>query len=223
VFNFPGYTTLTPPRDVIQDMFDTILVSPTPSPEPKVMELIPIAPIAPIAPPIAPIVLPAAAPGARRKPGRPKGDSTARAATQAQPPVHVTFELLVHVTMPDKRVRQRGGKTKSEKQEPLKRGPIEVNVDSKWNPFLQGIAELVQTTTTNLIVDSFEWRWLKPANGPWLPLTSERGFSSMVKQIVVLTKSDPYVILRMSSPRADTAALVSEFFGSRHGTHQRPF
>jgi hypothetical protein len=202
VFNLPGYTTLTPPRNVIQEVFDTVLVSPTLSPEPEVMEPISIVPIAPL---IAPIVLPAG----RRKPGRPKGDTAARSATQAH---HITFELLVYVIIPDKRVRQRGGKTKSEKREPLKKGPIEVNVNSEWNPFLHGIAELLQTTTANLITDTFEWRWLKPANGPWLPLTSERGFCSMVKQIVMLTKSDPYVILRMQSPRPNAEALVSSFF-----------
>src|SRR3981189_1857975 len=91
VFNLPGYTTLTPPRNVIQEVFDTVLVSPTLSPEPEVMEPIPIVPIAL---PIAPIVLPAAVPAGRRKPSCPKGDTAARSATQAQ---HITFELLVYV------------------------------------------------------------------------------------------------------------------------------
>jgi hypothetical protein len=110
--------------------------------------------------------------------------------------------------MPEKRVRQRGGKTKNEKQEAIKKGPIEVSIEIGWSLFLDKVAELVQTKAVNLITDTFEWRWLKPANGAWLPLASERGFNSMIKQVCV--KPDAYVILRMQPPTPDSVqALVS--------------
>jgi hypothetical protein len=110
--------------------------------------------------------------------------------------------------MPDKRTRQRSGKTKNEKQVSIKKGPIEVEAIIGWDALLVLLAELVQTSPDNLIHNSFEWHWLKPASGAWLPLTDERGLSSMIKQIV--TKTDPYIIVRMQPPKVDSApTLVS--------------
>jgi hypothetical protein len=45
----------------------------------------------------------------------------------------------------------------------LKPLPIEVSVEIGWSPFLNKIAELVQMKAVNLITDTFEWCWLKPA------------------------------------------------------------
>jgi hypothetical protein len=112
--------------------------------------------------------------------------------------------------MPDKWVHQHGGKKKNKKQEAIKKGPIEVSVEIRWSLFLDEVAELVQMTAVNLITDTFEWRWLKPANGAWLPLVRERGFNSMIKQVCV--KPDVYVILHMQPPRPDSVqALVGWF------------
>jgi hypothetical protein len=65
-----------------------------------------------------------------------------------------------------------GGKTKNKKQEAIKKGPIEVSIEIRWSLFLDEVAELVQMTAVNLITDTFEWRWLKPANRAWLPSVS---------------------------------------------------
>jgi hypothetical protein len=53
---------------------------------------------------------------------------------------------------------------KNEKQEAIKKGPIEVSVEIRWSLSLDKVAELIQTKVVNLITDTFEWRWLKPAN-----------------------------------------------------------
>jgi hypothetical protein len=45
--------------------------------------------------------------------------------------------------MPDKWVCQQGGKTKNEKQEAIKKGPIEVSVKIRWTLLLDKVAELV--------------------------------------------------------------------------------
>ena len=118
------------------------------------------------------------------------------------------LRLLAEVSMPDKHTRQRSGKTKNEKRVPIKKGPIEVDVDVGWDALLVLLAELLQTSPDNLVHSSFEWHWLKPVSGAWLPLTDERGLSSMLKQI--LTKARPYIIVRMQPPKVDsTPVLVS--------------
>jgi hypothetical protein len=196
-YTFPSYTTYTPPHNPVITgiLIDNVLTSLSPSPKPE------IAPLAPIPTP-ASTVLPVK-PTSHRKVGRPKIDST-------QAPVHTIFELLAHIIIPDKRVHQRGGKTKIEKQEAIKKGPIEVSIEIGWSLFLDKVAKLVQTTAVNLITDTFKWCWLKPANRAWLPLVSEHGFNSMIKQVCV--KPDAYVILRMQPPRPDSIqALVGWF------------
>jgi hypothetical protein len=196
-YTFPSYTTYIPPHNpvITGTLINDVLASLSPFPKP---EFTPPAPI----PAPAPTVLPVK-PTSCRKVGHPKIDST-------QAAVHTIFELLAHIML-DKRVCQHGGKTKNEKQETIKKGPIEVSVEIGWSLFLDEVAELVQMTAVNLITDTFEWRWLKPANGAWLPLVSECGFNSMIKQVCV--KPDAYVILCMQPPRPDSVqALVGWFF-----------
>jgi hypothetical protein len=169
-----------PPTNVINEV---LRISPSPSPEPEVARVQP-------------------APVARKKVGRPKNNNP-----PPSPPT--TFELLVQVTMPDRRVRQHGGKTKTEKQEPIKKGPLEIDVNMEWDTLLEKVANLIETKVDSLMANMFEWHWLKPASGAWLPLSDERGFSSMVKQ--VLTKTEPYIILWMQPPRADIAPPLVSF------------
>jgi hypothetical protein len=80
-----------------------------------------------------------------------------------------------------------------------------------WDMLLLKVAELIQMEADNLMVGTFEWHWLKPASGAWLPLTDEHGLNSMIKQIH--TKIEPYIILWMQPPRATVApTLVSILF-----------
>jgi hypothetical protein len=103
--------------------------------------------------------------------------------------------------MPDKRV-QHSGKTKNEKQVPIKRGLIDVEVIVGWDMLLVLLADLVQTSP------EFGWHWLKPASGAWLPLRDEHSLGSMLKQIV--SKTGPYVIVHMQPLKVNSApALVS--------------
>jgi len=71
------------------------------------------------------------------------------------------------------------------------------------------VAKLLETQVDNLMTSTFEWHWLKPANGTWLPLRDEWGLGSLVKQI--LMKTDPYVILQMQPPRANNALKLVNF------------
>jgi hypothetical protein len=129
-YTFPTYTTYTPLHNpvITGTLIDDVLTSLSPSPEPE------IAPLAPIPAP-SPTVLPIK-PTSHRKIGCPKIDST-------QAPIHTIFELLAHIIMPDKQVHQHGGKTKNEKQETIKKGPIEVSIEIRWSLFLDKVAELV--------------------------------------------------------------------------------
>jgi hypothetical protein len=140
-----------------------------------------------------------------------------RPAAAIQVPATTTaavFELLAYVLQPPKRVRTANRKTKTEKQESLTFGPTNVPVDIVWDDFLATVAQLVKTTPENLSVGTLEWKWLKPVSSPWLPLQSNVGFLSMLKQVLPkIPKSDAYVIIRMQPPRLElpSAALVSSF------------
>jgi len=178
----------TPPP-AYEGVADEVLRSPSPSPEREILIFEPISVPQP--------TQPSAPARGRKKMDQPRND------TPAPLPSQTTFELLAEVTMPDKQTRQRSGKTKNEKRVPIKKGPIDVDVDVGWDTLLVLLAELLQTSPDNLVHNSFEWHWLKPASGAWLPLTDEHGLSSMLKQI--LTQAGPYVIVRMQPPKVDSA------------------
>ena len=86
-------------------------------------------------------------------------------------------------------------------------GPVNVSETIEWDPFLDVIANLLKAKPENLRVGTFEWKWLKPASSPWLPLQNSGGLVSMLKK--VKTKTDAYIILRTHAPEPDrtTAAL----------------
>lgn len=119
------------------------------------------------------------------------------------PPVAIseldaTFELLISLIHPSKRVRTPNRKTKSIKQEPENKGPFDVAINIGWDEFLSLIAEKLTVVRSTLAITSFEWHWLKPASGPWLPIQDESGFLSMLKKVKV--KNEPYIIVRMQAP-----------------------
>ena len=119
-----------------------------------------------------------------------------------------TFELLLTLVYPSKRVRTSSKKTKNMKPESDNKGPYDVPINIEWDAFLGVVAEKLMVVPSTLVVTSFKWHWLKPASSPWLPIQDENGFASMLKK--VKTKSDPYIIVRMQAPiqRKVTATLV---------------
>jgi hypothetical protein len=124
------------------------------------------------------------------------------AATIAPLPVPVRpptpFELLIQVVQPIKRAR---GATKKTKGEEVKSyGPISFTADISWDNFIATIAKELSCRDEQLNVTTFEWRWAKPANSPWIPVQNENGLSSLLNKIV---KSPPtgYVLLHMQLPK----------------------
>jgi hypothetical protein len=109
-----------------------------------------------------------------------------------------TFELLLTLVHPSKRVRTSNRKTKNTKPESENKGPYDIPVQTEWDDFLEIIAEKLAIRRSNLVVSSLEWHWLKPASSPWLPIQDEAGFTSMLKK--VRSKSNPYIIVRMQAP-----------------------
>ena len=123
------------------------------------------------------------------------------------PPIKVTeFEITLSVLQPAKRVRTAAKRTKTEKSEPLAVGPEIFNTSMEWGEFLASIAKMLSVQPGNLAINTFEWRFLKPANGAWLPVQHQTGFISLARKVA--TKPDPYVILRMQSPKQDHTALA---------------
>ena len=116
------------------------------------------------------------------------GSSGAVPALRSQD-LESTFELLLTLVYPSKRVCTSSKKTKNTKPELDNKGPYNVPINIEWDAFLGVVSEKLMVVPSTLIVTSFEWHWLKPASSPWLPIQDEKGFVSMLKK--VKTKSDP--------------------------------
>ena len=119
--------------------------------------------------------------------------------TPPDPVPEPTFELLLTLIHPSKRVCTSNRKTKSTKPEAENKGPYDIPVQIEWDAFLDIIAEKLSLRHFDLVVPSLEWHWLKPASSPWLPVQDKAGLTSMLKK--VRSKSEPYVIVRMQVPQ----------------------
>lgn len=114
-----------------------------------------------------------------------------------------SFELLVYVLQPPKKLRAAPGKAmKTVKVDPLKFGPTNFAVDVSWNDFLNEVGILVSAPVGNLPLASFEWSFLVPKNSPHLPLNNHPGHQSFLKQVAatIKKKGSAYVILEMNPP-----------------------
>jgi hypothetical protein len=117
------------------------------------------------------------------------------------PTPDITFELLITVIHPSKRVRTPNRKTKNSKPVSEDKGPFNIPIKVGWTAFLDVIAEKLAIHPSSLIIASLMWHWLKPASGPWLPVQDQNGFTSMIKKIKAKSeKSEPFVIVRMQAP-----------------------
>jgi hypothetical protein len=119
-----------------------------------------------------------------------------------------TFELLLTLIHPSKRIRTPNRKTKNTKPESENKGLYEIMIETGWNTFLGIITGKLSIERSDLVVSSFEWHWLKPSSGPWLPVQDETGFASMLKKIK--SKFEPYVIVCMQAPVKKKVAESSE-------------
>ena len=117
------------------------------------------------------------------------------------------FKLLLTLVHTSKCVRTPNRKTKNIKPDSESKGPYDFSTNIEWDTFLDSVAKKLAVEPPNLVISSFEWHWLKPASGPWLPVQDENGFSSMLKKIKA--KTEPYVIIRMQVPAKKKAAGFS--------------
>lgn len=124
------------------------------------------------------------------------------------------FELLVQVVQPTKRARGASKKTKAEEIKSY--GPIAFTADTSWDNFIATIAKELSCRDEQLNIATFEWRWPKPANSPWIPVQTENGLSSLLNKIV---KSPPtgYVLLHMQLPKPAVQSAWTH--GAAGGSH----
>jgi hypothetical protein len=123
------------------------------------------------------------------------------------------FELLIQVVQPSKRARGASKKTKAEEVKAY--GPVPLTADISWGDFTGIIAKELSCRDEQLNVCTFEWRWSKPANSPWIPVQTETGLLSMLNKIV---KSPPtgYVLLHMQLPKIATQSPWTHGVGGSH-------
>jgi hypothetical protein len=160
--------------------------------------------------PVPPAVTPV--PTTRTRTNNQKSTATTPSTALATPPTPPTlsYELLVHVLQPDKKVRTAGRQAKTTKVEPLKFGPINVPVDITWDRFLELVGGLVHSPPTNLSIASFEWRFLTPQNSMRLPLSNEQGLKSLAVQTnkKIEKNGSAYIILLMQPPAVPQTPVV---------------
>ena len=117
-----------------------------------------------------------------------------------------SFELLLTLIQPSKCVCTANKKTKNLKPKSENKGPFNISFNIEWDTFLGILAEKISVEPSHLPVASFEWHWLKPTSGPWLPVQDKNGFVSMIRK--VKSKSEPYVIIHMQMPVKSKAAAL---------------
>ncbi len=128
-------------------------------------------------------------------------------------PPTLFFDMVIHILLPDKVSRTANRKTKTSKQDPLTYGPLSVPLSVEWNELLAEVASTLATTPNQLVVTSFAWRLIKPANSPFMPLTTAQGLPALVRQLTSkAAKQDgsACIVLRMLPPTA-APTLVSTF------------
>jgi hypothetical protein len=103
--------------------------------------------------------------------------------TSLDPEPDPTFKLLLTLLYSSKCVCTSNQKTKNVKPKSENKGPYNISIKTEWDTFLKIITDKLSVEHTDLVFSSFEWHWLKPASGPWLPLQDEGGFALMMKKV----------------------------------------
>lgn len=97
----------------------------------------------------------------------------------------------------------RGKPRKVPQPDPSTYGPITASTGDGWEGLLVRLANCLGTDKNFLLLQSMEWRWLRPANSMWLPLRDPNGFASLLKQLKTTQPrgvSTTYIIVRMAEP-----------------------
>ena len=139
----------------------------------------------------------------RQTAGAKLANPTTRSQDRADDDEDLKFELVVWAVKPVKAVAAaRSKKGKAAKVEPITFGPADSNTGVEWESFLEILADLLETKPLLLVVHSFEWKWLKPANSPWLPLRAPSAYESLIRQLRAPPRnvSGSYIIIRMEQP-----------------------
>ncbi|KAF8576962.1 hypothetical protein K439DRAFT_1622455 [Ramaria rubella] len=102
-------------------------------------------------------------------------------------------------SQPNVRVALGGTKHKFVKQDPILFGPVDFDTNTEWSTFQEQVAEVSETTVECLNVPSFTWRWTKPANSPWMPLSSGNAFDTLKRK---LTHKLVVIMVNMKAPCA---------------------
>jgi hypothetical protein len=114
----------------------------------------------------------------------------------------IEYEIVVWAMPAPRKSSSSRSKKKAQKVEPLSLGPVTAQLGLQWEDFLEILADLLETEPSFLVQHTFEWRWLKPANSPWLPLHTDAAYSSLIKQLKAPPRnvSGKYIIVRMAKP-----------------------
>ncbi len=137
----------------------------------------------------------------RHPPGRPR-QSAPKATNPITELLSTGFELVIHLLRDDLRVKDKG-RTKTMKQDPLKKGPVAVQFGTSWDAFRALVSAAITIPIEYLTVDTFEYHLSMPANSPKVPVSSALSFESMLRQLQAqsVKKPLPVIILRMRNPQ----------------------
>jgi hypothetical protein len=113
----------------------------------------------------------------------------------------LTFELIFTLIQPLRCVCTSNRKTKKMKPKSESIGPFNISFNIAWIDFLRLMAKKIGVECSDLLLATFEWHWVKPINGPWLPAQDKNGFMSMVKKIKAKYKvNTKTVMFHMHAP-----------------------
>ncbi|KAJ6523460.1 hypothetical protein DFH09DRAFT_1420868 [Mycena vulgaris] len=170
-----------------------------------------------------PVVPKVKATRAKRKPAPAR---TPTPDSDPEPSRPIPFEILIHTYPLPKKPSARSNRKKAPKAEPTAIGPVDGHVDMNYTQLLEALADAMETEPVFLPSASMEWRWLKPANSAFLPLRSQAGLTSLLKQICTPPSrnvSSKYIIIKMNEPVKRPATQHMPWSASGSGASSQAF
>ena len=73
------------------------------------------------------------------------------------PPLEPTFEVLLMLLHPSKRIHTPNRKMKNTKVKPESKGPYDIPIKMGWNGFLTFISQKLSVECMDLVISSLEW------------------------------------------------------------------